>query len=122
MGCDAGERAGHSAHIARSTKAAQSTTRRGSAALRSIMSTTRVRLTVGIERMDCDGIIALAQVEIDVHGIVITIRGLEVRRDRSGKVRIDVPRVSHGGESHPVVELPPDLSAAIRREITTLLA
>jgi hypothetical protein len=86
------------------------------------MSTTPVRLTVTVERMDGEGLIALAQVEIDVHGIVITIRGLEVRRDRAGNLRIDVPRVSHGGKVGPAVVIPADLKAAIRREIVGLVS
>ncbi len=85
------------------------------------MKTTRVKLTVGVERIGPEGLIAVAQAEIDVHGIVITIRGLEVRRDQTGKLRIDAPGVSHGDKVLPAVELPPDLEAAIGREVVALL-
>ncbi len=85
------------------------------------MKTTRVKLTVSVERIARERLIAVAQAEIDVHGIVITIRGLEVRRDQTGKLRIDAPGVSYGDKVLPAVELPRDLEAAIRREITALL-
>ncbi len=85
------------------------------------MKTTRVKLPVSVERIGREGLLAVAQAEIDVHGIVITIRGLEMRRDKRGKLRIDGPGVSHGDKVLPAVELPRDLEAPIRREITALV-
>ena len=80
-----------------------------------IMKTTRVTLTVSIERLGCEGLIALAEAEIDVHGFVIKIHGFEARRDQTGKLRVYSPSVSHNVSALPAVELPRDLDAAIRR-------
>jgi hypothetical protein len=85
------------------------------------MKTTRVKLTVSIERLGCGGLIALAEAEIDVHGVAIKIHGFEVRRDETGKLRVYTPSVSRNGSALPAVELPRDLEAAIRREILALL-
>lgn len=64
----------------------------------------------------------LANAEIEVHGIVFTVRGLEVRRAQDGTPRIDAPRIWHGGKSMRAVELPLDLERAIRQEVIGLLA
>lgn len=83
--------------------------------------TTPVRLTVSLERVGKGGLIAVASAEIEIEGVALTIRGLEVRRDMQGRLQIDTPGVAHGGAILPAVELPQDLEQAIGREIEALL-
>lgn len=84
------------------------------------MRTTAVQLTVTLDRVCRDGLIAVASAEIEIAGIAFRLNGLEVRRDMRGRLQIDTPGISHGGAVLPAIELPTDLEAAIGREIEAL--
>jgi hypothetical protein len=85
------------------------------------MKTTPCRLTVQIERIGAGGLLAVASAEVEIGRIPLRLHGLEVRRGMDGRLQIDAPGVAHGGRIMPAVDLPPDLEAAIGREIEVLL-
>ncbi|MGJ0508407.1 MAG: hypothetical protein ACR652_15050 [Methylocystis sp.] len=85
------------------------------------MRTTPCRLTVSIEHVGKGGLLAVASAEIEIGRIPLRLHGLEVRRELTGRLRVDVPAYSHGGVARPVLELPDDLMAALGREIAALV-
>ncbi|MGJ0507621.1 MAG: hypothetical protein ACR652_10910 [Methylocystis sp.] len=78
-------------------------------------------MTVSVERIGRDGLIAVASAEVEIGKIPLRLNGLEVRRGMDGKLLIDAPGVAHGGAVMPAVELPDDLEHAIAREIAALV-
>ncbi|MGJ0507488.1 MAG: hypothetical protein ACR652_10185 [Methylocystis sp.] len=86
------------------------------------MTRTKARLTVEIERVCRDGVLAVATARVWIAGVEIAVHGLEVSRELlTGRLRVDAPGVAHNGAIMPAIELPPDLEAAIGREIAGLL-
>ncbi|MGJ0506561.1 MAG: hypothetical protein ACR652_05365 [Methylocystis sp.] len=85
------------------------------------MRTTPCRLTVSLEHIGRDGLLAIASVEVSIGGVPLTIHGLEGRRGLDGTLQISTPGISHAGVIMPAIELPIELERAIGREISALL-
>ena len=81
----------------------------------------RVKLSVSLDRVIQGGLLGVARARIEVGGVGITIDGFEVRRELSGRLRIDAPGVSSSGVILPAVELPEEIERAIGHEIEELL-
>ncbi|MGJ0391164.1 MAG: hypothetical protein ACR650_00135 [Methylocystis sp.] len=82
---------------------------------------TPVKLTVSVERVCKGGLLGIARAEIEVDALLLVLNGIEARRGFDGRLEIDTPGVAHGSAILPAVELPPDLEAAIGREVAALL-
>jgi len=69
---------------------------------------------IGVERVAGAGrLLALADVEIAVDGLVILLHGVRIERAAAGVLQIGAPAFRHRGESFPAIDLPPELSSAI---------
>jgi hypothetical protein len=78
----------------------------------------------GIERIAGGGkLAALANVEIDIGGVVIGLQGCQVRRDAAGALTVTAPMFRSGdGAWRSAVVLPDALRDALGREVLDHMA
>ncbi len=82
--------------------------------------TTSVSFTVvGLERLrDRGRLLAFANVEVEVDGVVVKLQGIGVVRRRDGSLECEAPRFRHpDGRWLPAVVLPGELTGAIAAEV-----
>ena len=79
---------------------------------------TAVRLTVELEPLCKDGVLALAVVEIEIAGVPIVLHGLKLRRALDGRLMIEMPMFQHLlGLPCPTIVLEDDLARGVADEI-----
>lgn len=83
---------------------------------------TEARLCVALERVERGGVVALAQVEVEIAGVAITLQGLKVTRGLDGCIRVALPLFEHNDASWPHVLVPDDLGRAIVDEIEIMVS
>jgi hypothetical protein len=79
---------------------------------------------IGIESVRNSGrLIALAIVEIDVAGVVLTLQGVRVMRRPDGSLAVEAPTFRHPrtGKSLPCILLPPALAQAFADDVLTAM-
>ncbi len=83
--------------------------------------TTPVRIAVQLEKVEHGGVLALATVEINICGILVTLQGLELRRGLDGVLCVHLPMFDHpGGGCFPIIGLHDDLSRGVVDEIISV--
>lgn len=74
----------------------------------------------GVERVHgCGKLAALAIVDLDVAGLVLTLQGVRIMQRPDGGLAVEAPTFRHPRTSMslPCILLPPELSAAIAAEV-----
>jgi len=90
-----------------------------------ITDTTPVRFDVlGVEHVRGPaGVIGLANVEVELAGVVFVVQGVRVMRDATGGLSCQAPIFRHpSGRWLPAMVLPPELTAAIGAEVLEAMA
>ncbi len=83
--------------------------------------TTPVRIAVALEQVESGGVLALATVEINIHGVPVTLQGVELRRGLDGVLCVHLPLFSHpSGGCFPIIGLHDDLSRGVVDEIISV--
>jgi stage V sporulation protein G len=79
---------------------------------------------ISVERVRAGPVVGLATVGVAIAGVVVTLQGIRVTRRHDGSLECSAPTWRHPltGKNVPGVVLPPELSAAVAREVLAAVA